>query len=97
VCQRCINPACGATFAVDEVLTGCTKCGSLLDVKYEWDKLSVPDSLRHFEKKWQQRHDPLCFSGVWRFHELLPFTDPQHVVTVGEGQILAACSFSTRA
>ncbi len=88
MCQRCINPACGATFAVDEVLTGCTKCGSLLDVKYEWDKLSVPDSLRHFEKKWQQRHDPLCFSGVWRFHELLPFTDPQHVVTVGEGQTL---------
>jgi threonine synthase len=30
----------------------------------------------------------LAFSGVWRFHELLPFADPKHVMTIGEGQTL---------
>jgi threonine synthase len=30
----------------------------------------------------------LCFSGVWRFHELLPFAAPKHIVTIGEGQTL---------
>jgi len=32
--------------------------------------------------------DPLCFSGVWRFRELLPFARPEQIVTVGEGQTL---------
>ena len=37
---------------------------------------------------WSRRHEPLRFSGVWRFHELLPFANPAAVVTVGEGQTL---------
>ncbi len=86
--QRCINPACGSTFGIDEVKIGCSNCGSLLDVAYEWDKLPIPDSMSFFEQKWQRRNDPLCFSGVWRFHELLPFTGRNHIVTVGEGQTL---------
>ena len=45
-----------------------------------------PDSLRWFETKWARRSQPLCRSGVWRFHELLPFAPPEQVVTVGEGQ-----------
>ena len=40
------------------------------------------------EPKWSQRHDPLNFSGVWRFHELLPFAAREKVVTIGEGQTL---------
>ncbi len=28
------------------------------------------------------------FSGVWRFHELLPYAPAEKVVTVGEGQTL---------
>ena len=31
---------------------------------------------------------PACFSGVWRFRELLPFAPPEQVVTIGEGQTL---------
>ncbi len=41
-----------------------------------------------FEAKWSTRLDPLNFSGVWRFRELLPFAPPEMVVTVGEGQTL---------
>jgi threonine synthase len=37
---------------------------------------------------WSQRYVPLRYSGVWRFHELMPFAPPDQVVTVGEGQTL---------
>nr|WP_231756569.1 threonine synthase [Lignipirellula cremea] len=66
----------------------CPKCGELLDVVYDWSKASPPSELRELEKYWTQRHNPLRFSGVWRFHDLLPFVDPDSVVTVGEGQTL---------
>jgi threonine synthase len=58
----------------------------LLDVAYDWNRLRPPTSLTFFEQKWSRRFDPLCYSGVWRFHELLPFAEPEHIVTVGEGQ-----------
>jgi threonine synthase len=37
---------------------------------------------------WGRRREPLRFSGVWRFWELLPFAPQEKVVTVGEGQTL---------
>jgi threonine synthase len=60
----------------------------LLDVAYDWDHLSTPKSLNFFEEKWSHRSDPHCFSGVWRFHDLLPFMPVKQCVTVGEGQTL---------
>ena len=66
----------------------CGRCGDLLDVAYAWDRLNVPRALADFEKKWSRRHDPHSFSGVWRFHELLPFVPVDQCVTVGEGQTL---------
>lgn len=86
--QRCIHPQCQATFEVGEVLHRCPKCGSLLDVDYDWDKLPVPKSLSHFEKYWGDRANPHRFSGVWRFHELLPFAPLEQCVTIGEGQTI---------
>lgn len=86
--QRCINPLCQATFDVSQVKTACDRCGDLLDVDYEWGQVPVPQRLSEFEKYWSRRYEPLRFSGVWRFHELLPFVKPENVVTVGEGQTL---------
>src|SRR5215475_11264346 len=88
VFQRCIHPDCGGTHAVDDTSFVCPRCGGLLDVAYDWDRLSPPKSLRDFEAKWSQRHDPLAFSGVWRFRELLPFAPPDKVLTIGEGQTI---------
>lgn len=48
----------------------------------------MPKSLREFEQKWSRRLDPLAASGVWRFHELLPFAERRHVISIGEGQTL---------
>jgi threonine synthase len=86
--QRCVMPDCAATFDVGEVRTSCEACGSLLDVAYDWDSLPVPKTLAAFEEKWSRRHEPLCFSGVWRFYDLLPFAPQNKIVTIGEGQTL---------
>jgi threonine synthase len=86
--QRCISPKCGETFSVEQVLTSCPKCGDLLDVRYEWDRIELPEKLSDFQQMWSRRNEPRRFSGVWRFHELLPFAKPDAIVTVGEGQTL---------
>ncbi|MDZ4780133.1 MAG: threonine synthase [Planctomycetia bacterium] len=88
VYQRCIDPACGQTYGVEEVRTACATCGNLLDVAYDWAKLPLPKKLADFEHKWSRRHEPLEYSGVWRFRELLPFAPDDRIVTIGEGQTL---------
>ncbi len=86
--QQCINPLCGYTLDVGQVKTACDRCGDLLDVCYDWSRINVPKRLSDFEHMWTQRHNPLRFSGVWRFHELIQFVPADKVVTVGEGQTL---------
>src|SRR5947207_13569210 len=86
--QRCIHPHCAATVELSATAFRCPACGGLLDVAYDWDRLPVPKSLREFEAKWADRANPLNFSGVWRFRELLPFAAPEQVLTIGEGQTI---------
>ena len=86
--QQCINPNCSQQFGIEQVLTACTECGSLLDVKYDWNAAGTPTEWSYYQSKWAKRSERLSFSGIWRFHELLPFAVPEHVVTVGEGQTL---------
>ncbi|MGL4550385.1 MAG: threonine synthase [Gemmataceae bacterium] len=88
VTLRCIRPDCRATSGPDDTSFACPCCGGLMDVEYDRKKLPAPKSLRDFEAKWGRRNDPLCFSGVWRFRELLPFAPPEAVMTIGEGQTL---------
>jgi threonine synthase len=86
--QKCIGAQCGATYAIDEIRVACQECGDLLDVRYDWDRLEPPRHLKYFEQMWSRRGEPTRFSGVWRFHELLPFARQEDLVTVGEGQTL---------
>jgi threonine synthase len=86
--QRCISAACGATAPLDDTTFHCPKCGNLMDVAYDWDRVRPPKSLKEFEAKWSRRHEPLEFSGVWRFRELFPFARDEQIVTIGEGQTL---------
>src|SRR5713101_4875725 len=88
VFQRCIHPQCGGAASADDTSFVCPKCGGLLDVAYDWNRLQPPRSLRDFEAKWADRADPLNFSGVWRFRDLLPFAPPDRVLTIGEGQTI---------
>jgi threonine synthase len=84
--QRCSNPKCASTASLEDTRFTCTRCGGLLDIAYDWNRLRPPRSLREFESKWSNRHDPVDFSGVWRFREMLPFANPSQVLTIGEGQ-----------
>ncbi len=86
--QHCINPRCGKTFGIEEIHHACPNCGELLDVDYDWEKIQPPKKLTEFEKYWSQRANPQRFSGVWRFHELLPFIPLERCITIGEGQTL---------
>jgi threonine synthase len=90
--QICISPGCRATFSVNEVHVACPKCGSLLDIEYDWDRLAVPSSLKDFEARWSTRNNPLDFSGVWRFRDLLRFAPDESIVTIGEGQTMLRSS-----
>src|SRR5215469_3742701 len=89
--QQCINPSCGATYDVGEVVVACTKCGGLLDILYDWKKLPAIKSLSYFEHRWSTKGvgvaGRLDFSGVWRFRELMPFNkSEEQIVTIGEGR-----------
>ena len=86
--QKCINPECGSEFAAGDVYFKCPACGDLLDVRYNWDAVEVPNKLRDFAKRWSTRDNRLDFSGVWRFRELLDFCPDECKVSVGEGQTL---------
>ena len=81
-----MNPSCSATYDIGQSLTSCTKCGDLLDIRYDWSKAQVPSSFKEFEQRWHTRRFPLDHSGVWRFRELLPFAADAMVCTIGEGQ-----------
>ena len=83
--QLCMMPSCGATYALDEVLFSCRECGCLLDVRYDWSRSEVPETLSAFDAR-RGSISPIDHSGVWRFRELLPFAEPDDLVTVGEGQ-----------
>src|SRR5947207_1756570 len=89
--QQCINPACNATYGVDEARVACTKCGGLLDIRYDWSKLAIPKKLDFFEGRWAtkgtEHEGKLDFSGVWRFRELMPFYRKEDdIITIGEGR-----------
>ena len=86
--QKCLNPNCGKTFGIEEIHHGCPQCGELLDVSYDWNRLPVPTQLSDFEKYWSKRHISQYMSGVWRFHDLMPFVPLEQCVTVGEGQTI---------
>ncbi len=96
--QRCINPGCGASFAVTETLTACPTCSALLDVVYDWDAAGVREAVRVAPGEpawsaWSFANGPAKStadaSGVWKFRRLMPFYgDEKQIVTIGEGKTL---------
>ncbi len=82
---RCFNTACGARFAIDQVLYNCPTCGGLIEVVYA-DRPSDSESLKRTFRERRMSNQPLDTSGVWRYRELFPFLDDySHVTTLREG------------
>lgn len=86
--QRCINLDCKAEFDCGQSMFKCPKCGDLLDIVYNWDKIEVPAKISDFANRWSTRDNRLDFSGVWRFRELLSFCSDENKVSIGEGQTI---------
>ncbi|HXZ14081.1 MAG TPA: threonine synthase [Candidatus Sulfotelmatobacter sp.] len=83
--QRCLSPACGASFGIRERIYVCPKCGGPLEIECPVPCAADAASLR---AGWQARRasfEPRDRSGVWRFRELLPFDERAPIVTLAEG------------
>ena len=82
---RCI--ACGDTGDTAGQDFRCGKCSDLLEVTYPSWKGSKPNPAV-LKETWQRRKlssAPADLSGVWRFRDLLPTVEPEHIITLREG------------
>jgi len=83
---RCVH--CGKVQETADRMFRCTECSELLEVVYpEWASAPTEFALR-LKQIWRERRGtslPENASGVWRFRELLPQVDRQHIVTMSEG------------
>ncbi len=84
--QKCINPGCLADYELGEILPRCPKCGNLLDVVYDWDRLPLPAKISEFGRidSWP-KNGLGAVSGVWRFGAMLPFAPEDKRISIGEG------------
>ena len=83
--QRCIRPACGASFGIRERIYVCRNCGGPLEIAAPLPPASEASA---FRARWRARAaslEPRDRSGVWRFREVLPFGDSAPIVTLAEG------------
>jgi threonine synthase len=83
--QHCIDPACGATYPLNEPIYRCKRCGETLEITCNLAGIADAPNLR---RRWSARagsRDPRDASGVWRYRELLPFGDAVPFVTLFEG------------
>jgi len=82
---QCIEDACGRVQDPRRDSHACAFCGGLLDVRYDFEGFD-PEKMRY---TWHQRRlsgEPIDRSGVWRFRELIPFTEPGHrIISLSEG------------
>ena len=82
---QCIEASCARQQDPRRDSHACSFCGGLLEVCYDFEGFD-PEKLRHI---WHQRRlsgEPIDRSGVWRFRELIPFTEPGHrIISLSEG------------
>ena len=85
---RCINPDCGATYDLLDVIYHCRKCGSLLEVVHDMDKLKArgPKEWKDLFDDRYKRHTWPQGSAVWGKKEwVCPNVDNANVVSMYEG------------
>lgn len=84
--QKCIHPDCTAEYDLQQVLPKCPKCGNLLDIVYDWNRIALPDRVETLGRVDFWPTGGLgAVSGVWRFGDLLPFAPVEKRVSIGEG------------
>jgi threonine synthase len=72
--QECIS--CGKKYDIDKIIYFCKKCGDLLEIKYDYNKIAEEIS----KSNWQ--NVPL---SVWRYRDFMPVKDFSKIVSLQEG------------
>lgn len=72
--QECIE--CGKKYDINEIVYFCTKCGDLLEIKYDYNVINKAIS----KSNWQDV--PL---SVWRYRDFMPVQDFSKIVSLNEG------------
>ncbi len=84
--MRCVH--CGKVQETADRMFHCTQCSELLEVVYP-ERADAPREFGlRLREIWEERRGsplPENSSGVWRFRELLPRVERQHIVTMSEG------------
>ncbi|HXX20646.1 MAG TPA: threonine synthase [Candidatus Acidoferrum sp.] len=83
--QRCINHACGATYSLRERIYLCPRCGETLEIDCQLVPPKNPETLRRYWAAKTASKLPRDASGVWRYHNVLPFDEAAPFVTLCEG------------
>ena len=89
----CFSAGCGAEYPITEVIYTCTRCGGLLETRYDGER-TEPWTLKQVWRERRMSNHPMDQSGVWRYREMFPFLDnDRHIVTLREGNtpVLDAC------
>jgi threonine synthase len=85
---QCINPECGATYPLNEIVYQCRQCQSLLEVQHDLKALAQRDAkgwMKLFEERYKSNQWPYG-SGVWGKKEwILPEIDHNNIVSLYEG------------
>jgi len=72
--QECIN--CGTKYDLNEIVYFCKKCGDILEIKTDFERLKETTSSGEWKKT------PL---SVWRYRDFMPIHESTKLVTLGEG------------
>jgi len=85
---QCINPECGNTHRLNEVVYRCDRCRSLLEVKHDIEALrhrSAVSWMRLFDDRYKTGQWPYG-SAIWGKKEwVLPGVDNENIVSMYEG------------
>ncbi|MBN2370503.1 MAG: threonine synthase [Vicinamibacteria bacterium] len=85
---QCITPECGQTYALEEVVYLCARCGNLLEVRHDLDALrnrSAVSWMRLFDDRYKTGQWPYG-SAIWGKKEwVLPEVDNANIVSMYEG------------
>jgi threonine synthase len=69
-------PRCEHAYPANQIQTFCPDCRAPLLAQYDLERATVQFDRDEFARR------P---AGMWRWHELLPVTDPAHITSLGEG------------
>ncbi|MEP7270995.1 MAG: threonine synthase, partial [Acidobacteriota bacterium] len=88
---QCIETGCRSVFPIESRFYTCPRCSGLLDVVYGSAGIDA-GALRALWDARRGSASEIDQSGVWKYRELLPPTDPSTIITMVEGnaQLLMA-------